>query len=100
MSAPALLLAQAAENHVTLTTTGATIMILSVGLVLALNVFCMARILGERRPKEHHHAPLEIDVTHDAERQVRCPNPSCRNLNDAHAECCSRCGGPLPGRQP
>ncbi len=57
---PATVLAQ----EVTLTTQGAVIMVLCVSLVLGLTVFCMSRILGEQRPQEHHHAPLDID-THD-----------------------------------
>ncbi len=59
---PATVLAQ----EVTLTTQGAVIMVLCVSLVLGLTVFCMSRILGEQRPQEHHHAPLDID-THDTQ---------------------------------
>jgi hypothetical protein len=42
-------------------------MVLSILLVLGLTVFCLVRILGEKRPAEHHHAPLDID-THDVNR--------------------------------
>ena len=59
-------LAQAAETRETLTVGGAAIMLVSVALVVGLNVFCFWRIFRERRPAEHHHAPLEID-THDRE---------------------------------
>jgi len=97
MSCVALLLAQEAEGAVTLTTAGAVLMTLSVGLVLGLNVFCMTRILCEKRPQKHQHAPLEVDVTRDAAPPVRCLNPDCRSLNDAQAEFCAHCGRPLPG---
>ena len=49
-------------EEVTLTTQGAVIMVICVSLVLGLTVFCMSRILGEQRPQEHHHAPLDIDT--------------------------------------
>lgn len=49
-----------------LTPAGAVIMTASILLVLGLTVFCMARILREPRPEEHHHAPLDID-THDTD---------------------------------
>ncbi len=58
------IIAQAADEPVTLTIAGAVIMTLSIGLVLTLLVFCMCRILREPAPDEHHHAPLNID-THD-----------------------------------
>ena len=57
----------AGAEQVTLTIGGAVIMTLSVGLVLALNVFCMVRILREGKPEEHRHAPLDID-RHDLHR--------------------------------
>jgi hypothetical protein len=41
---------------------GATIMIVSVGLVLALTVFCLVRILRGPAPSARHHAPLNIDM--------------------------------------
>jgi heme/copper-type cytochrome/quinol oxidase subunit 2 len=53
-------------QEVTLTIQGAVIMVLCVSLVLGLTIFCMSRILGEQRPQEHHHAPLDID-THDTQ---------------------------------
>jgi hypothetical protein len=49
-----------------LTAAGAVIMMGSILLVLGLTTFCMARVLREPQPKEHHHAPLDID-THDLE---------------------------------
>ena len=49
-----------------LTAAGAVIMTLSILLVLGLAAFCMARILGEKHPEDHHHAPLDID-THDTD---------------------------------
>lgn len=49
-----------------LTTGGWTVMILCVGLVTSLMLYCYYRILSEPRPSEHHHAPLEID-THDSD---------------------------------
>jgi len=60
------LLAQAASDHVGLTIGGAIVMTGSVVLVLGLMIFCMTRILREKRPTEHHHTPLDID-THDRE---------------------------------
>jgi hypothetical protein len=59
------ILGQTAGGEGGLTVGGAIIMVLSILLVLGLTVFCLARILGEKRPAEHHHAPLDID-THDA----------------------------------
>jgi len=47
-----------------LTAGGWAIMLVSVGLVIWLTLFCIVRIMRETRPHEHHHAPLEID-THD-----------------------------------
>ena len=38
----------------------------SVGFVVALTVFCFARVLRTPAPGEHMHAPLDID-THDTE---------------------------------
>ena len=59
-----LLLGQTANDQPGLTVGGIIIMVCSISLVLALSGFCMAKILGEQKPTEHHHAPLEID-THD-----------------------------------
>ena len=53
----------AASSDVGLTAAGATIMTVSILLVLGLLTFCMRRILTEQHP-EKHHAPLDID-THD-----------------------------------
>jgi heme/copper-type cytochrome/quinol oxidase subunit 2 len=64
MSTLATILAQAAEEEVTLTAAGGTIMTVSVLLVLGLCAFCFWRILREPTPSERHHAPLDID-THD-----------------------------------
>ncbi len=44
-----MLLAQEADAGTGLTTAGALMMCLSVGLVLTLNIFCMARILTGHR---------------------------------------------------
>ena len=59
------ILGQTSTGEEGLTVGGTVIMVLSILLVLGLTVFCLARILGEKRPAEHHHAPLDID-THDA----------------------------------
>ncbi len=64
MNTLATTLAQAADEKVTLTAAGGTIMTVSVLLVLGLCAFCFWRILREPTPSEHHHAPLDID-THD-----------------------------------
>ena len=61
-----LLLGQTEAANVTLTTGGAVMMILCVGLVLGLNVFCLSRILRPANPSAHHHAPQETN-THDRE---------------------------------
>ena len=45
---------------------GWTLMLLCIGMVVVLMVFCYYRILREPRPSEHHHAPLDID-TRDTE---------------------------------
>ena len=45
---------------------GWIVMILSVGFVLSLTVFCFYRVLRTPKTTEHMHAPLEID-THDAD---------------------------------
>jgi hypothetical protein len=60
------LLAQEAggETVTGLSAAGATIMTLSVAMVLGLCAFCFWRILREPTPSEHHHVPLDID-THD-----------------------------------
>ena len=60
------ILAQAADEEVVLTAAGAIIMTLCVGLVLGLNIFCLARILRPSRPSQHDHASLDLD-THDAD---------------------------------
>lgn len=57
---------KAATHEGGLTVAGAVIMTLSILLVLGLAVFCMVRILREKHPEEHHHAPLDID-THDTD---------------------------------
>ena len=59
-----LLLGQTSNDQPGLTVGGMIIMVCSIGLVLALSGFCMVKILGEQKPTEHHHAPLDID-THD-----------------------------------
>ena len=59
-----LVLGQTASDQPGLTVGGIIIMACSILMVLALSAFCMAKILGEQKPTEHHHAPLDID-THD-----------------------------------
>ncbi len=59
---PATLIAQPEG----LNASGWMLMLLCIGLVTLLMVFCYYRILREPRPSEHHHAPLEID-TRDTE---------------------------------
>jgi hypothetical protein len=58
----AVLAALPLAQQVELTVQGALIMAGCVVLVLGLNIFCMSRILRERHPEEHHHAPLDIDT--------------------------------------
>ena len=58
--------AQAETTEITLTPGGTLIMVVCIVMVLSLLIFCMTRILRESRPKDHHHAPLEID-THDTD---------------------------------
>jgi hypothetical protein len=41
---------------------GWIMMALSIGFVLALNIYCFGRILRTPRAEEHLHAPLEIDT--------------------------------------
>ena len=45
---------------------GWIVMILSVGFVLSLTVFCFYRVLHAPKTTEHMHAPLDID-THDVD---------------------------------
>lgn len=45
---------------------GWCLMIGSVGFVLALNVFCFARVLRAPVTKGHIQAPLEIDTREEA----------------------------------
>jgi hypothetical protein len=47
-----------------MTAAGWTLMLLSVGFVLALTAFCFYQVLRSSDPREHMHAPLEID-THE-----------------------------------
>ena len=49
-----------------MTTAGWIVMILSVGSVLSLVIFCFYRVLFTPKTTEHMHAPLEID-THDTD---------------------------------
>lgn len=49
-----------------MTVAGWLLMTTSVGFVVALTVFCFARVLRTPAPGEHLHAPLDID-THDTE---------------------------------
>ncbi len=59
------LIAQA-EGVSRLSGQGIVVMVGCIGFVLALCVFCFVRLLREKQPSEHHHAPLDID-THDTE---------------------------------
>lgn len=49
-----------------MTPAGWLVMLLSVGFVLGLTVFCFYRVLRTPKSIEHMHAPLEID-TRDAD---------------------------------
>lgn len=64
MSGPSVFLAQATTDEVTLTVGGVIVMTVCIVLVLGLMLICMIRILREKQPTEHHHAPLDIN-THD-----------------------------------
>ena len=57
MTAAALLAQTEALNA-----SGWIVMIGCVGLVCGLVVYCYWRVLGEPKPSEHHHAPLDIDT--------------------------------------
>ncbi len=63
MIGPTLLIAQAEAGG--LTPAGTVIMAVSILGVLGLCAFCMNRILRDKRPSEHHHAPLDIDMPDD-----------------------------------
>lgn len=45
-----------------MTLAGWILMLASVGFVLALTVYCFYRVLRTPAPKEHLHAPLDIDT--------------------------------------
>lgn len=62
MNLLAPLLAQAETSPVELSAAGALIMTASVAFVLALNIFCLTRILREPRPAEHIHTPLDVNT--------------------------------------
>ena len=62
MNAVLMTLAQANGGEVHLTVAGAVIMVLCVGLVLGLNVFCMFRILGGQEPDEYDRGFLDGDA--------------------------------------
>lgn len=49
-----------------MTASGWAMMIVSVGFVLCLTVFCFYRVLRTPKSTDHMHAPLDID-THDAD---------------------------------
>jgi len=44
------------------TTAGWVLMLCSVGFVLTLTVYCFYRVLRTPTPREHMHAPLDIDT--------------------------------------
>jgi hypothetical protein len=62
MIALTAILAQTADEPVTLTAGGGAIMTLSVLLVLSLCAFCFYRILREPTSPEHHPAPRDLDT--------------------------------------
>lgn len=45
-----------------MTGAGWLLMLSSVGFVVALNVYCFWRVLTTPAPKEHLHAPLDIET--------------------------------------
>jgi type IV secretory pathway VirB6-like protein len=51
-----------ATGDIGLSTQGAVIMTISIAIVTALAAFCVIKILREDSPKDHHHAPLDIDT--------------------------------------
>ena len=57
----------AAPAPVTLEPAGIVVMTLSILIVCWMTVFCIARIMRDKSPGEHHHTPLDID-THDRDR--------------------------------
>ncbi len=59
--------AQSGVPTVELEPAGMVVMTLSVLLVCGLTIYCAVKILGDKSPSEHHHAPLDID-TRDTER--------------------------------
>ncbi len=54
------------QQPVNLSIPGMLVMGLSLLIVTGLAVFCIVKILGEKNPGTHHHAPLDID-THDVD---------------------------------
>jgi hypothetical protein len=50
-----------------MTLAGWILMVSSVGFVLGLTTFCFYRILRTPEPREHVHAPLDIDTHEKAE---------------------------------
>ena len=56
------MLAQAGREAVKLTVGGATIMTLSIAMVVGLLVFCMYRVLRSQGTAERLHAPQEIET--------------------------------------
>jgi hypothetical protein len=63
MGTRATLRARVAEDSA-VTLAGWILMGCSVGFVLALTAFCFYRVMRTPEPKEHMHAPLDID-THE-----------------------------------
>ena len=58
------MLAQAVEitEQTGLNAGGIVVMSFSIILVLGLMTFCISKILREKSPSTHHHAPLDIDT--------------------------------------
>lgn len=63
MGAGATLRTSVAEGSI-VTLAGWILMLGSVGFVLGLTAFCFYRVMRTPEPKEHMHAPLDID-THE-----------------------------------
>jgi hypothetical protein len=59
------LLAQVDEAAPGLNAGGWTMMVLCIGLVCGLCVYCFYKMFSEPAPSEHFHAPLDIDTRDD-----------------------------------
>lgn len=52
------------DTPVTLEPSGMVVMGFSILIVTGLAIFCIIRLMGEKKPGSHHHVPHDID-THD-----------------------------------